>query len=1553
MAVVFYNAGKWSSSAGGGTVEAGNTENTQNVSWGSGPVGHPFFVTIDGAIVWSSYPNAVHGTGSGGYPDVVIVVVGDACNSITNVDDKSDLPKSPPCSGIAVWRVSEPYQSLWLHKEPLGYQPAIGPRISFELAYKQRDTESGLDPSIFSVGKKWSFRWLSYVAQDANQSNVVCFPGGGQRTFYGTNDYLTSASLSGNTNDGFTLSYPDGSKDVYGFIVTNNSGTFLKAFMTERYNSIGQRTRLEYANYKADPNPVVRLNFVEDGDGRANSISYVSANGFSTNLVSQIADPFGRTATLEYDQIGRLTNVTGAAGISSAFVYDLNDWVTNLVTPYGQTAFTITDTSGTNVVPNGRSILVTEPDGGHQLYMYKDSAPGVVSKYTSGEIASTSPFTNRFDNTELHFRNTFHWGLPQYAALSTTTISAFTSNDFRKARMRHWLKSGYRNVGETLSLERAPSPDAAGNTEGQKTWFDYPGKPHGAYEGTSAFLLHAGLKLPDGSTAFTRTVRNSFGNVLMNVSTYSSNGAVALRTNIYSYASNGIDLLTTTNALGVLVSSNAYNAYHQVLTNFNALGEKTVFTYNTNRQLVQVRYPSDLTVTKIYFTGGDYVNWLEKTIDLEIGRTNSLTYSDGLVRTSTDARSQTVTYTWDALQRLRRLDFADGTYVTNLYDKLDLVQVTDRLGYSSTMGYDAARHLVAETNANGVVSRYGYCDCGSLNSVTNAWNTSAQEVTQFAHDNQGNRTQVAYPDATVTNWYDALGRITTTGDGQGYRSFLYNNQGLVTNISNTLGGEQALVYDILDRPVYLTDANGVTVTNTFDNLNRVLTRAYPGGAVEQFDYSARGLIAYTNQLGQPTHYGRDALGRVTAVTNANQEAVFYTYNPAGDLLTLKDGKGQLTTWNYDEYGRFTNKLDQAGVEILRYQFDANHRLTNRWSAAKGDTRYSYDAVGNLTNINYPKGTAVTFQYDWLDRLTNLTDTVGTTKFAYAVGGQLLSEDGPWSSDTVTNGYLNRLRTSLMLQQPTGTWTNGFSYDAAWRLTNVTSQAGSFDYLHAYASPLPLKVSLPNTSYITNNYDALARLLGTWLKKNDQTTLNSHEYAYTPANQRTQQVFNAGSIYNYAYDPIGQLKVADSATASEDRGYTYDTAWNLNYRTNNGALKTFKVNTKNELTNATVAGTQIYDADGNLTFSDLTWQAYNYDDENQLVNWYYYGAGTNGNGEPTSWDDLRTDFIYDGLGRLRKRVEYWAGGFTWGWSLLSETCYLYDGMRVIQERNSGNTPTVSYTRGTDLSGSLEGARGTGGLLARSHGNSGGNWSTHNFYHADGNGNITYLVNSSQSLAAKYRYDPYGNTISSSGTLASANVYRFSSKEQHVNSGLYYYGERFYSTSLQRWLNRDPLGDLGSLVVMTAGLLPGPASANNKALTDDEVVRQWTAINGNLYTYVNNNPLNRIDPFGLEGLASPSASMNSDIARGDASAIENLLTAIGEELSSAARQAAQAALKKPRSECEDLVRGSLKRSKCYHSELENKTYEELLKDSSKAAKQMRKLIDESRQLMEKNK
>src|SRR5437763_1019572 len=373
-----------------------------------------------------------------------------------------------------------------------------------------------------------------------------------------------------------------------------------------------------------------------------------------------------------------------------------------------------------------------------------------------------------------------------------------------------------------------------------------------------------------------------------------------------------------------------------------------------------------------------------------------------------------------------------------------------------------------------------------------------------------------------------------------------------------------------------------------------------------------------------------------------------------------------------------------------------------------------------------------------------------------------------------------MRSSLTLQQPTGNWTNGYTWDASHRLSTETSPAGAFTYTYTGAGKLVKKLALPNVSYVTNTYDNVARLTGTYLDNSANTILDKSEYLYNSGNQRIRHTRTDGSYYTNNYDNIGQLVWADSTVASEDRGYLYDAAWNLNVRTNNGATSTFVVDNKNQIFTGPY-GQFSYDNNGNITATS-NGPSYSYDDENRLISISYSTV-------------YRSDFAYDGMSRLRRRVDYTWGGSSWITG--PTTYYVYDGMRVIQERDSGNTPTISYTRGIDLSGTWEGAGGIGGLLARSHGYASGSWNGHNFYHADGNGNITMLIDNAgtPNVTASYRYDPFGNSISATGTNAVNNVYRFSSKERHAGSGMYYYGYRFYDPNLQRWLNRDPIGERG--------------------------------------------------------------------------------------------------------------------------------------------------------------
>ena len=174
------------------------------------------------------------------------------------------------------------------------------------------------------------------------------------------------------------------------------------------------------------------------------------------------------------------------------------------------------------------------------------------------------------------------------------------------------------------------------------------------------------------------------------------------------------------------------------------------------------------------------------------------------------------------------------------------------------------------------------------------------------------------------------------------------------------------------------------------------------------------------------------------------------------------------------------------------------------------TTYRYDAVGNLTNVVYPVSSNIVLNYDALNRLTNMVDGVGTTRYSYDAVGQLLSEDGPWTNDTVTYIYTNRFRNSLSLLQPGASpWAQAYAYDATQRLTNITTSVGAFGYQYAAnASPLVHNLTLPNRANIANGHDAVGRLTGTYLESGSMF-LDGYTYYYDQAGERTNITRNVG------------------------------------------------------------------------------------------------------------------------------------------------------------------------------------------------------------------------------------------------------------------------------------------------------------------------------------------------------------------------------------------------------------------------------------------------------------
>ncbi len=151
-------------------------------------------------------------------------------------------------------------------------------------------------------------------------------------------------------------------------------------------------------------------------------------------------------------------------------------------------------------------------------------------------------------------------------------------------------------------------------------------------------------------------------------------------------------------------------------------------------------------------------------------------------------------------------------------------------------------------------------------------------------------------------------------------------------------------------------------------------------------------------------------------------------------------------------------------------------------------------------------------------------------------------------------------------------------------------------------------------------------------------------------------------------------------------------------------------------------------------------------------------------------------------------------------------YIYDGWNLIVELNGNSNAVVrTYSWGQEA----QGAPGTLRMIADNNGVY--------FPAYDPNGNVMGLVKASDgTVCAQYEYLPYGELVTATGTMAVSNPIRFSTKYRDNETDLYYYGYRYYSPNMGRWISRDPIEERGGL---------------------------------NLYAFVNNDPVNHWDLWGM--------------------------------------------------------------------------------------------------------
>ena len=616
-----------------------------------------------------------------------------------------------------------------------------------------------------------------------------------------------------------------------------------------------------------------------------------------------------------------------------------------------------------------------------------------------------------------------------------------------------------------------------------------------------------------------------------------------------------------------------------------------------------------------------------------------------------------------------------------------------------------------------------------------------------------------------------------------------------------------------------------------------------------------------------------------------------------------------TKWLYDTSRGWLNQKKYADNTGPSYTYTAAGRLKSRAWVRGVTTWYTNNNAGELWVVNYTDSTAdVTNSYDRRGRLINVLSGATSLTKGYTDAGSLLAESysgGPLSGLSITNGYDEFLRrTNLSLLSPSSQLLSSasYSYDTASRLLTVSdgTNSATYEYLDNSALVEQITFATNGTTVMTTTkgYDFVNRLTDTVSINSQSDTINTFDYKYNVANQRTSVTNVDGSYWVYQYDTMGQVTSGKkywsdgSTVVGQQFDYAFDDIGNRKTTTRDTRSATYTPNTLNQYTSRTVPSyvnvlgtatnaatvsmwspqsTDFYTATtrkgdyfrGEMPFNNTTGAMWltitnvaaisNYTTPDIVTNTIgkmllaktpeYFTYDLDGNQTSDSlWTNIwngenrritiesrstlpaaakvKEQWTHLADGRWIERVVSTNNGTAYYPSFTNR--YVWDGQALLAVLDHTNGVVVSFVRGLDLSGSIQGAGGVGGVLAIKVGTavlSGPLANTTHFTCYDGNGNVTALMNAADgSESARYDYAPFAERLRETGPMAKLNPIRFSTQYSDDVSGDVKYLFRDYTADTGRWMSRYPIEEQGGK---------------------------------NLYGFLINSPVNQVDVLGLAG------------------------------------------------------------------------------------------------------
>jgi RHS repeat-associated protein len=867
-------------------------------------------------------------------------------------------------------------------------------------------------------------------------------------------------------------------------------------------------------------------------------------------------------------------------------------------------------------------------------------------------------------------------------------------------------------------------------------------------------------------------------------------------------------VLTRTDARGK-TTTNAYDSVGNLLTTTDPLGKVTTFTYDLAGN------PLTITDAGGGVTRYEYDGAGNRTKETDAaGAVTTHTYDAGSNRlTSTLTRTtpsgpvaQVTTFAYDNNGRVVQVTDPDGTITKTVYDAIGQVAETvDKLDRATTFVYDEMGRLTKTTYPDGATETSTYDDEGRTLSSTDR----GGRVTRFEYDGAGRLLKTTYADGSfTTSTYDAAGRLLTTTDTRGnVTTHEYDAAGNRTKTTDPLGNVFTVGYDANHNIVSTTDAKDQTTTYTYDDASRRTKVTYPDGTFSTTTYDAIGQPStQADPAGLITRFAYDPVGRLTSVTDALSQVISFVYDEAGNRVRQTDASGRAATFTYDALGRETRRTLPDGKSESR-TYHPTGKLATRTDFAGRLTTYAYDAGDRLTSRTYPDASTVRFTYSPSGRRASVTDARGVTSYTYDARDRVQRTTPP-DGRRLDYGYdTDGHRTSLAVTVGAATLATTQAYDRAGRLQTVTDPSGrayGIDYdANGNRAALRYPTGL-RTDYVHDRLDRLTSLV----TRTPAAVVQSYAYTLGPAGHRTQVQEADGTVRQYSYDSLYRLtteSVVGSTTYTKT--FTYDPVGNrLTEATSGGGLPgtptapgviNYAYDTRDRLLTET-SSSYTYDDNGNVVTRSGA-AAYTWDFENRLV-------------RVARTDGTVVDIAYDADGnRVQTRVTPATGPPT-------VTNYVVDASgplaHVVAETDGTGGLQAVYVRAQDeLLGVI---RGTG---AR-------------FYHADGVGSIRWLTDETGAVTDRYTYSAFGDRIEHIGS--DPQPYAFAGEPYDPNVGMQHHRARWMDPRLGRFASVDPLDP-------KVGPLYDPPELHR-------------------YRYAADDPVNRIDPSGLQSMGEVGVSMN---------------------------------------------------------------------------------------------